>query len=259
MTTLHSSVRQVRSGVGLTEMCWDSAVHFSGRRLFRNCTIMLPALSFSKASEPFEGFEGFDPLDSLGSLDSLDSLGSLGSLDSLEDFEGLEEVSFDSLDGFGMFEGIEFPEIPDAIDAIDAIDAMEALTRSSLRLAMASSSTSARCSCCRCAFTLPRSPPSPLRRLRREHLAAERARPHLLQLAQRRKHLQLTPSPHPHGRLLDVRRREAAGNPHARRVFRRRGHLPARRLEVGEQRGQRVDGVALGERSPRGIPRARGA
>lgn len=69
----------------------------------------------------------------------------------------------------------------------------------------------------------------------------------------------LTASPHSHGRFLDVRRREAAGNPHARLVFRVRDHLPRRGLEVGEERRERVDGMALGERSPRGVPRARGA
>lgn len=69
----------------------------------------------------------------------------------------------------------------------------------------------------------------------------------------------LTASPHSHGRFLDVRRREAAGNPHARLVLRVRDHLPLRGLEVGEERRERVDGVALGERSPRGVPRARGA
>ena len=69
----------------------------------------------------------------------------------------------------------------------------------------------------------------------------------------------LTASPHSHGRFLDVRRREAAGNPHARLVFRVRDHLPRRGLEIGEERREHVDGMALGERSPRGVPRARGA
>lgn len=62
-----------------------------------------------------------------------------------------------------------------------------------------------------------------------------------------------------HWRLVDVRRRETARNPHARRVFRARDRVALRRLEVGEQRRQRIDGVALGERSPRGVPQTRGA